>query len=244
MDSEIGELYVAALEAQGIKFLVNTEILDGENKAERGIYLNMRNVSTKEEWAEKTDLVMISIGRQPKTEGMDLDLAGVKTNNRGMILTNAKWQVEKQPHIYAIGDCSPGTMLVHKAEIEAIAVIDNIVDGTGSVNYDCIPGVIYTDPEVAWVGQSEDDLIEKMIPYNLGVIKIKKNFRARITHETDGIVKVMTCPETHKFLGIWIICANAGEMIAAGAAAYHNGATVQSITKTSHAHPTLSESFR
>ena len=95
MDSEIGELYVEALEAQGITFLVNTEILDGENKAERGIYLNMRNVSTKEEWAEKTNLVMISIGRHPNTAGMNLELGGVKTNNRGMILTNSKWQVEK-----------------------------------------------------------------------------------------------------------------------------------------------------
>ena len=135
-------------------------------------------------------------------------------------------------------------MLVHKAEIEAIAVIDNIVDGKGSVNYNCIPGVIYTNPEVAWVGQTEDELIENKIPYNKGVVKIKKNFRASITHEKDGIVKVLSCPETHKFLGIHIICQNAGEMIAAGAAAYHNDSTVFSISKCSHAHPTLSETFR
>lgn len=158
LDPEICALYVKALQDQGIKFLVNTEIMDGENKEERGIYLNMRHMVTKEEYAEKTDLVLISIGRHPKTEGMDLEKAGIKTNNRGMILTNDTWQVEKQPHIYGVGDCVKGTMLVHKAEIEAIAVVNHIAEGKGSVNYNCIPGVIYTDPEVAWVGVSEEDL--------------------------------------------------------------------------------------
>jgi len=112
------------------------------------------------------------------------------------------------------------------------------------VNYDCIPGVIYTSPEVAWVGQSEEDLIKNNVKYNKGLFKINNNLRAKITHEDAGLVKVLTCPDTHKFLGIWIISNNAGEMIAEGAAAYHNGHTVQSIALTSHAHPTLSESFR
>jgi dihydrolipoamide dehydrogenase len=135
-------------------------------------------------------------------------------------------------------------MLVHKAEMEAIAVVDCIVGKKGKVNYDCIPGVIYTSPEVAWVGQSEEELIKNNTPYNKGIFHINKNLRARITHEDKGLVKVMTCPETHKFLGIWIISNNAGEMITEGATAYHNGHTVQTIAETSHSHPTLSESFR
>jgi len=135
-------------------------------------------------------------------------------------------------------------MLVHKAEIEAIAVVNHIKNNKASVNYDCIPGVIYTDPEVAWVGLTEGQLKRANTPYNKGVVNIKSNFRALITHEYEGVVKVLTCPETHKFLGIWILSHNAGEMIAEGVAAYHNGNTVQTIAETSHAHPTLSEAFR
>ena len=133
---------------------------------------------------------------------------------------------------------------MHKAEIEAIAAIDHMVGKGGKVNYKCIPGVIYTSPEVAWIGKTEDELKKEEAQYNKGVFHIRNNFRANITHESEGMVKVLTCPRTNKFFGIHIIGNNAGEMIAEGVAAMHNGASVRTIADTSHSHPTLSEAFR
>lgn len=125
-----------------------------------------------------------------------------------------------------------------------MAVAEFIANGGGHVNYNCIPGVIYTHPEVAWVGKSEEDLVKEGVKYNKGVFPLKENSRASINQSCEGFIKIMTCPETHKFLGIWILGGNAGEMIAEGAYAFHHGATVQSIGTVSHAHPTLQEAFR
>jgi len=233
--------------------MVNTEITVAENMEDKGIFLNMRSMEDKHEFAEHTDMCLISIGRHPNTKNLDHLKANLRIDRRGTITTNKTWQVMTEddprkkafhPHIYAIGDCAPGTMLVHKAEIEALAAVDHMTGTGGEVNYDCIPGVIYTSPEVGWVGKSEEELISSGTKYNKGMYDLKHNFRANISHESNGFVKVMTCPETHKFLGIWIIGNNAGEMVAEGVAAFHNGATVHSIAETSHSHPTLSEAFR
>jgi len=226
LDPDVGKIFLETLQKQGINFLCNTEIKDAVVTKNKGMWLNLKDRLSGSNYVEQSDVLLVSIGRSPNTKGLNLEAAGVPTDRRGTIQTKDFWRCEEQPHIYAVGDCAPGTMLVHKAEMEAIAAVDCIVGKPGKVNYDCIPGVIYTSPEVAWVGQSEEDLIKNNIPYNKGIFHINKNLRARITHEDKGLVKVMTCPTTHKFLGIWIISNNAGEMIAEGAAAYHNGHTV------------------
>jgi dihydrolipoamide dehydrogenase len=167
----------------------------------------------------ETDILLLSIGRSPNTEGLDCGKAGVNLNPRGMIESNDTWQTS-QPHIYTIGDCAKGTMLAHKAEEEAIACVEHIVNGGGSVNYDCIPSVIYTSPEVAWIGQTEEDLEKKGIAYKKGVFPMTANSRATMGLQDEGIIKILACAKTHKILGIWIIGVNAGEMLTEGTLAY------------------------
>lgn len=184
------------------------------------------------------DVFLISIGRSPNTKGLALEKADVKVLKNGMIETNEKWQSVSQPHIYGVGDCVKGTMLAHKAEEEAIAAADHILHGKGHVNYDCIPGVIYTHPEVAWVGKSEADLIKAGIKYKKGIFPMNANSRAVTNLDDEGLIKILVDAETHKFLGIWCLLGNAGEMLAEGALAYGNGWPIESIINTSHSHPT------
>jgi pyruvate/2-oxoglutarate dehydrogenase complex dihydrolipoamide dehydrogenase (E3) component len=135
-------------------------------------------------------------------------------------------------------------MLAHKAEEEAIACVEHIVNSGGSVNYDAIPNVIYTSPEVAWIGKSEEELERDGTPYKKGVFPMKANSRATMGLQDDGIIKILACSKTHKFLGIWMIGVNAGEMLAEGTLAYALGLPIESVTSISHATPTLSEAFR
>jgi dihydrolipoamide dehydrogenase len=156
---------------------------------------------------------------------------------------NSHWQTPV-PSIYAIGDAAPGQMLAHKAEEEGIAAVEHMLGEGGHVNYDAIPGVIYTHPEVANVGKSEEQLKEEGIAYNKGSFPFMANSRARTNLETDGLVKILACKETDKILGIWIVGPNAGEMIAEGVLAFEYGASAEDISRTCHAHPTLSEAFK
>ena len=148
------------------------------------------------------------------------------------------------PNIYAIGDVVDGPMLAHKAEEEGIAAVEHILGVGGHVNYDSIPGVIYTNPEVANVGLSEEELKEKGIAYNVGSFPFMANSRARCNNEPDGLVKILTDKKSDKILGAWILGANAGEMIAEAVLAVEYGASSEDIARTCHAHPTLSEAFK
>jgi len=148
------------------------------------------------------------------------------------------------PSIYAIGDAVQGQMLAHKAEEEGIAAVETILGEGGHVNYDAIPGVIYTDPEVATVGKTEEELKLAGIPYNKGVFPMSANSRARTNQDSEGLVKILSCAETDKMLGVHVICTNAGEMIAEGVLALEYGASSEDIGRTCHAHPTLSEAFK
>lgn len=228
MDEEVGEVFIDVLKRQGIKFLVNHEIVTGVNNKQDGIVLKIlkdAGEKTMEDVTLETDLLLVSIGRKPNTAGLGLDQAEVKLDPRGVILTNSTWQ-SSQPHIYGIGDCVKGTMLAHKAEAEALAVVQHIVNGTGSVNYGAIPGVIYTHPEVGWIGKSEEDLIKEKVPFLKGIFPMKANHRASINHDSEGAVKILVHPVTRKFQGIWCIGGSAGEMVAEGALAYGAGMTI------------------
>jgi len=189
------------------------------------------------------DVVLLSIGRKPFTGGLQLEKAGLSTNQRGQIEIDAHWQT-KVPSIYAIGDVVDGQMLAHKAEEEGIAAVEQINGEGGHVNYHTIPGVIYTSPEVANVGLTEEELKEAGTPYKVGKFPFSANSRAKANGNTDGLVKVLTNAETDKILGAWIIGPNAGEMIGEAVLAMEYGASSEDVSRTCHAHPTLSEAFK
>ena len=188
-------------------------------------------------------MILLSIGRKPYTDGLQLEKAGLETNKFGRVDIDAHWQT-KVPGIYAIGDVVEGALLAHKAEEEGIAAVEHILGEGGHVNYDAIPGVIYTHPEVANVGLSEEQLKEKGIEYNVGTFPFMANSRARCNDDADGMVKILTDKTTDKILGAWVIGSNAGEMIAEAVLAVEYGASSEDVARTCHAHPTLSEAFK
>ena len=189
------------------------------------------------------DVILVSTGRRAFTQGLQLEKAGLQADKFGKIEINDHLQT-KVPHIYGIGDVIRGAMLAHKAEEEGIAAVENILGEAGHVNYDCIPGVIYTHPEVASVGKTEEELKAAGIKFSKGVFPFMANSRARTNHESDGMVKILTDKETDRILGIHIIGPNAGEMIAEGVLGMEYGAAAEDIARTCHAHPTLSEAFK
>lgn len=191
----------------------------------------------------ESDVVLVAIGRRPFTGGLGLDKVGVETDERGRVIIDQEYRT-KIPHIRCIGDVTFGPMLAHKAEEEAVAVVEYIKKGYGHVNYGCIPSVMYTYPEVAWVGQSEQDLKKAGVKYRVGSFPFSANSRAKTNLDTEGMVKMLADPETDRLLGIHIIGANAGEMIAEGTLALEYGASSEDIARTCHAHPTLAEAFK
>lgn len=167
----------------------------------------------------------------------------MELDERGRVIIDSEYRT-KIPHIRCIGDVTLGPMLAHKAEEEAVAVVEYIKKGYGHVNYACIPSVMYTYPEVAWVGQSEQELKAQKIPYRVGTFPFSANSRAKTNLDTDGTVKIIADPETDRLLGVHIIGPNAGEMIAEGTLALEYGASSEDIARTCHAHPTLAEAFK
>ena len=185
---------------------------------------------------------LVAIGRKPFTDGLGLENVGVAVDKRGFIQTDHfKTNVEG---IYAIGDCTPGPMLAHKAEEEGIAAAQVIAGQWGHVNYDVIPNVIYTFPEVATVGKSEEELKAAGIEYKVGKFPFMANSRARTNHETDGMVKVLEETATRKVVGVHMVGAGVGEMIGEVCVAMEFGASAEDIARTCHAHPTMSEAIR
>ena len=189
------------------------------------------------------DIVLVSIGRRPNTEGLALERAGVQPNNRGVIEVDHAFRT-KVPGIWAIGDVIPGPMLAHKAEDEGIAVAENIAGQTGIVNHDVIPSVVYTYPEIAGVGRTEDELKAEGIAVKTGKFPFMANSRAKTNRDTEGFVKVIADAKTDRVLGVHIISSLAGTMIAQAAQAMEFGATSEDIAYTCHAHPTHSEAIK
>ena len=191
-----------------------------------------------------SDVVLVAIGRRPYTAGLGLENVGLEADDKGRLVIDHEYRT-KHPHIRVIGDCTFGPMLAHKAEEEAVAAVEYIKKGFGHVNYNAIPSVMYTHPEVAWVGQSEQEIkAAGKVKYKVGTFPFSANSRAKTNLDTEGMVKFIADAETDRILGIHIVGANAGEMIAEGTLAIEYGASSEDVGRTSHAHPTLSEAFK
>lgn len=242
MDIDLTKKFQTTLKKQGFKFQLKTKVTKSE-VAEDGVTLYTEAAKGGKEKSEKYDIVLVATGRRPYTEGLGLENLGIQTDRLGRIEVDEHFRTAV-PNIYAIGDCIDGPMLAHKAEEEGIAAVETIAGYAGHVNYDAIPGVIYTYPEVASVGKTEEELKEAGVLYNVGSFPFQANSRARANGSAEGYVKVLSDKATDKMLGVHIIGPNAGEMIAEGVIAIEYGASSEDIARTCHAHPTLSEAFK
>jgi dihydrolipoamide dehydrogenase len=226
---------------QGFEFRLSTKVTRAERKGDT-VTLTVEPAAGGAAEAIEADVVLVSIGRRPNTDGLALDKAGLQTNQRGQIETDHQFRT-KVPGVWAIGDVIPGPMLAHKAEDEGIAVAENIAGLTGIVNEELIPSVVYTMPEIAGVGLTEEQAKEH------GEVKVGKfpmlaNSRAKTNKEPDGFVKVIADAKTDRVLGVWMIASVAGTMIAQAVQAMEFGATSEDIAYTCHAHPTHNEAFK
>src|SRR4029079_12901215 len=188
----------------------------------------------------EADIVLVATGRVPFTEGLGLDEAGVKKDNRGRVVVDPHFATNVKG-VYAIGDVIAGPMLAHKAEDEGMAVAENLAGQAGHVNYDVIPGVVYTFPEICSVGKSEEDLKAAGLAYNAGKFPFTANGRAKANQQTEGFVKILADAKTDRVLGVHIVGFDAGNMIAEAAIAMELSASAEDIARTCHAHPTLPE---
>ncbi|EGP86553.1 unnamed protein product [Zymoseptoria tritici ST99CH_3D1] len=242
MDTEISKNIQKTLGKQGLKFKLNTKVNTGDASGEQ-IKLEVEAAKGGKNETLEADVVLVAIGRRPYTEGLGLETIGLETDNRGRLVIDSEYRT-KLPHIRVIGDCTFGPMLAHKAEEESVAAIEFITKGYGHVNYGAIPSVMYTHPEVAWVGQNEAELKEAGVKYKSGTFPFSANSRAKTNQDSDGMVKFLADAETDRILGIHIVGPNAGEMIAEGTLALEYGASTEDVGRTSHAHPTLAEAFK
>jgi dihydrolipoamide dehydrogenase len=188
------------------------------------------------------DVVLVAIGRRPYTGGLGLETVGVKPDRRGMI-ANDRYRTTAE-NVWVIGDVTSGPMLAHKAEDEGVACAELIAGKAGHVDYNIIPGVVYTRPEIAWVGKTEEELKAEGVPYKAGKFPFSANSRARTNHETEGFVKILADAQTDRVLGAHLVGVGVGEMIAEICVAMEFGAASEDIARTCHAHPTLTEAIR
>ena len=242
MDREISNEFQKILTKQGIKFNMGSRVDTVKNKGGKVLITYTDLKKSKKENIE-VDKVLVSVGRKPYTEGLNLKKVGVKKDNQGRIEVNDKLQTSIK-NIYAIGDVIKGPMLAHKAEEEGIAVAEILAGQAGHVNYDVIPGVIYTSPEVATVGKTEEQLKSENKSYKVGKFPFLANSRAKVNNETDGFVKILADNKTDKVLGVHIIGPHCGDMIAEMALAMEFGASSEDIARTCHAHPTHTEAIK
>jgi dihydrolipoamide dehydrogenase len=241
MDGEVRKEANKILKKQGLEFKLSTKVTKVERTGS-GATLTVEPAAGGASETIEADVVLVSIGRRANTDGLALDKAGLSTNQRGQIEIDHDFGTTV-PGIWAIGDVVPGPMLAHKAEDEGIAVAENIAGLTGIVNHDVIPSVVYTSPEIAGVGLTEEQAKERG-PVKVGKFPMLANSRAKTNHEPDGFVKVIADADSDRVLGVWCIASVAGTMIAQAAQAMEFGATSEDIAYTCHAHPTHSEAIK
>ncbi len=240
LDKEISSEFMKILKKQNIKFDLNTKV-EKISKSSEGVIVEISNKGNKSKL--EADVVLISVGRKPYTDNLNLDQIGVILDKKGRVKVNKNFETNIK-NIYAIGDVIDGPMLAHKAEEEGIAVAELIAGQSGHVNYNLIPGVIYTSPEVAYVGENEEQLKEKNINYKIGKFPFMANSRAKAINQAEGFVKILADSSTDRVLGVHIIGPHAGEMIAEMSVAMEFGASSEDIARTCHAHPTFSEAIK
>ena len=241
MDKEISNEFMKILKKQGIKFHMQHKV-DSVKKNKSGAIISTSDKEGNKKDFE-CDVVLISVGRKPNTNGLNLEKLGIKLDDKKRVKTKENFQTNIE-NIYAIGDVIVGPMLAHKAEDEGIAVAENIAGQSGHVNYDTIPGVVYTKPEVASIGKTEEELKEKKIKYKIGKFSFMANSRAKAIDDAEGFVKILADEQTDKVLGAHLIGPHAGELIAEIGVAMEFGASSEDIARTCHAHPTFSEAVK
>ncbi len=240
MDLDISKEFQKILTKQGIKFILETKV-DKITKQKNSVKVF---TSGKNKKAFDCDIVLISVGRKPNSTGLNLEKNKIKLDKQKRIEVDKKFKTSV-PNIFAIGDVIKGPMLAHKAEEEGIAVAEIIAGQAGHVNYDIIPGVIYTTPEVATIRKKQkEQLNQEKINYKIGKFPFMANSRAKTVNETEGFVKILADQATDKVLGVHIIGPHAGELIAGVALAMEFGASSEDIARTCHAHPTYSEAIK
>jgi len=242
MDREVSNEFQKILTKQGIKFKMGSKVNTVNSKGDF-VTISYTDIKNSKEEKIEVDKVLVAVGRKPYTEGLNLSKIGVKLDNKGRIEINNKLQTSIE-NIYAIGDVIKGPMLAHKAEDEGIAVAEILAGQSGHVNYDVIPGVVYTSPEVATVGKTEEQLKNENQSYKVGKFPFLANSRAKVNNETDGFVKILADSKTDKVLGVHIIGPHSGDMIAEMALAMEFGASAEDIARTCHAHPTHTEAIK
>jgi dihydrolipoamide dehydrogenase len=242
LDGEVGKQFQRLLTKQGMAFKLGMKVVGVERK-NGALQVSLEPAAGGARETIETDIVLSSIGRRPYTQGLGLDKVGLTLDNRGRIPVD-KHYATSVPGIYAIGDVIEGPMLAHKAEDEAVAVAEIIAGQAGHVNYEAIPAVVYTHPEVASVGRTEEELKAQGVAYKVGKFLFAANSRARANADTDGFVKVLADAKTDRILGVHMIGPEVGNMIAEAALAIEFQAAAEDIARTSHAHPTLSEAIR
>ncbi|KAM7540718.1 hypothetical protein Aperf_G00000033126 [Anoplocephala perfoliata] len=242
IDMEISKQLQRVLQRQGLSFKVNTKVISAERN---GDSINVAIEGVKDGKANnlKCDVVLVAIGRRPYTDNLGLENVGIELDKFGRVPVDKRYQT-KVPSIYAIGDVIEGPMLAHKAEDEGVVCVEGILGGKVHLDYNCIPSVIYTHPECAWVGKAEEDLKAAGIEYKVGRFPISANSRAKCNMESDGLFKVLADKVTDKVLGVHLLGPQAGELIAEAALAMEYGASAEDVSRVCHAHPTVSEALR
>jgi len=242
MDGEVAKQFQRILQKQGFEFRLGAKVT-GAKKTNKGVILTIEPTKGGPAESIEADVVLVAIGRRPFSEGLGLDRAGVALDERGRVKTDAHFRTNVEG-IYAIGDVIAGPMLAHKAEEEGVAVAEIIAGQAGHVNYETVPGVVYTHPEVASVGKTEEELKAAGIEYKVGKFPFLANSRARAVVDTDGFVKILADAKTDRVLGVHIIGPEAGTVIHECVMAMEFGASAEDIARAFHAHPTLNEAVK
>ena len=242
MDLDIANAFHNELKKQGINFLLSSEVSKAEIRSNK-VHLSVKSIKDKKESKLVFDKALLAVGRMPKTDGLGLEEVGIKITDKGHIVVNHFYKTSIDG-IYAIGDVIEGPMLAHKASMEGQVVIDIITGKNGQVNYDAIPSVVYTSPEVAWVGKTQQELDKYKINYKVGKFQFSSNSRSKVSGNTTGMIKVYSHFGSDKILGAHIIGNHAGEMIGEFVVSIEMGATAEDLALICHAHPTLSESIK
>ena len=242
IDHEMGTIFHRSLVDQGLKFRLNTKVISGSIQGGKAVI----KVQPKEGGAEETitsDVCLVAIGRRPYTNGLGLDKAGVKLDNKGRVEINDYFQTNVKG-IYGIGDVVSGPMLAHKAEEEGVALAEILAGKEGHINYNTIPSVVYTHPEVAWVGKTEEECKKDGIEYTLGSFPLMANSRSRANMDAVGKIKLIVDKKTQRIIGAHIVSPGAGELIHELVLAMEYGASAEDVARTCHAHPTVSEAIK
>ncbi len=242
MDDEIAKKFLAIAKRQGLSFRLKTAVKSAK-ASKTGVTLSVAPANGGDAETIEADVALVSIGRHPVVDGLGLEQAGVALDERGRIKVDARFETSLED-VFAIGDVINGPMLAHKAEEDGVAAVEMMAGKAGHVDYDAVPGIVYTAPEVATLGKSEEALKAEGIAYTKGSFPMLANSRAKATGHTDGFVKILACAETDRVLGVHIIGHEAGTIIHECATAMAFGASAEDIARTCHGHPTLNEAVK